>query len=234
MTIHGSQTIEVNRFLFGFAMSQINSTIGHTHFVNCLEVWNEYLCSGCVDGTIRVWNENGDCVNILKGRIHSVGCLTVWNNQLCSGSHDNSIRIWNREMKCVNLLQGHEDGVRSLKVWNNLLFSGDDIGKIHIWNWTNRICISILDQHTDAVTSMLVWNNNLCSASLDETIILWTVPIWKPSSHSLFPPSARQQVVTVLMIAAKKQDGTPIHPESHLHTLPKDILFEILSYAILF
>jgi hypothetical protein len=81
---------------------------------------------------------------------------------------------------------------------------------------------------------MIVWKNTLCSASFDKAIILWTSPIWKPSTHSLFSSSARQQVVTVLMIAAKKQDGTPIHPESHLHTLPKDILFEILSYAIVF
>ena len=84
------------------------------------------------------------------------------------------------------------------------------------------------------VRDMIVWKNTLCSASYDSTIILWRGPIWKPSTHSLFPSSARQQVVTVLMIAAKKQDGTPIHPESHLHTLPKDILFEILGYVILF
>lgn len=136
--------------------------------------------------------------------------------------------------KCVNLLQRHEKIATSLRVWNNLLFSGDTEGKILIWNWTDKKCISILNQHTTGVSSMIVWKNHLCSASFDKTIILWTVPIWKPSTHSLFPSSARQQVVTVLMITAKKQDGTPIHPESHFHMLPKDILFEILSYAIVF
>ena len=194
--------------------------------MKCLEVWNEYLCSGSGDHTIRVWNANGDCVNILKGHTGTVYCMTVWNNQLCSCSFDKSIRIWNREMKCVNLLQGSEAVLTSLRVWNNLLFSGDQKGKILIWTWIDKKC--------SPVGSMIVWKNSLCSVSDDKTIILWTPPIWKPSTHSLFPPSSRQQVVTVLMIAARKQDGTPIHPESHLHTLPKDILFEILSYAIVF
>ena len=139
-------------------------------------------------------------------------------------------------MKCVNLLKQHKDGVTSLRVWNNLLFSGDWKGKILVWNWADKKCISILNQHISTVRNMIVWKNTLCSASYDKTIIVWKmrVPIWKPSTHSSFPSSARQQVVTVLMIAAKKQDGTPIHPESHLHVLPKDILFEILSYAIVY
>jgi WD40 repeat protein len=200
----------------------------------CLEVWNEYLCSGAEDTTIRVWNENGDCVNILKGHINSVYCITVWNNHLCSGSADRSVRIWNKKMECIDVLEEHEDMVTSLRVWNNNLFSGDYSGRILIWNWVDKKCISILNPHTDEVRSMIVWKNTLCSASRDSTITLWIALIWKPSTHSLFPSSARQQVVTVLMIAAKKQDGTPIHPESHLHMLPKDILFEILSFAILF
>ena len=161
--------------------------------------------------------------------------MTVWKNHLCSGSGDKSIRIWNTDMKCVNILQGHESIVLSLRVWNNSLFSGDSKGKILVWNWTDKKCISVLNQHTDRVTSMIVWNNKtLCSASDDHTIILYTPPVWKPSTHCLFPHSAKQQVMTVLMIAAKKQDGTPFHPQSHLHTLPRDILFHVLSYAIQF
>ena len=40
--------------------------------VDSFEVWNDLLCSGSRDGTIRVWNERGDCVKILKG--HSEWC----------------------------------------------------------------------------------------------------------------------------------------------------------------
>ena len=59
-------------------------------------------------------------------------------------------------------------------------------------------------------------------------------PVWRakcclsPKNHSLFPPQARKQVMTVLMMAAKRRDGTPRHPDSSFHTLPKDVLFLIL------
>src|SRR5690348_8464175 len=32
---------------------------------------------------------------------------------------------------------------------------------------------------------------------------------WTPSLHSLFPLPVKKQVMTMLMISAKKQDGTP-------------------------
>jgi hypothetical protein len=97
-------------------------------------------------------------------------------------------------------------------------------------NITSTLCIGGVNVQED----MIVWNKTLCSASNDKTIILYTPPVWSVSTHSSFPVSSRQQVVTLLMIAAKKQDGTPYHPESHFHTLPKEILFLVLSYSIQF
>src|SRR5687768_6856355 len=51
---------------------QVNSAIGHTDYVYCLEVWNEYLCScsGSID-TIRVWNENGECQHPHRTPMHN-------------------------------------------------------------------------------------------------------------------------------------------------------------------
>jgi sugar lactone lactonase YvrE len=57
---------------------------------------------------------------------------------------------------------------------------------------------------------------------------------WTPKTHSLFPLIARKKVMTVLMMAAKRQDGTPWHPESPFHSLPKDILFIILHSISLY
>jgi ankyrin repeat protein len=55
--------------------------------------------------------------------------------------------------------------------------------------------------------------------------------IWAPSIHSLFPLKFRQVVKAVLMLGAKRQDGTPYYPQTHFHKLPKDLLFLILQYA---
>jgi hypothetical protein len=54
---------------------------------------------------------------------------------------------------------------------------------------------------------------------------------WAPSIHSLFPLKFRQVVKAVLMLGAKRQDGTPYYPQTHFYKLPKDVLFIILQYA---
>jgi hypothetical protein len=54
---------------------------------------------------------------------------------------------------------------------------------------------------------------------------------WAPSIHSLFPLKFRQLVKAVLMLGAKRQDGTPYYPQTYFYKLPKDVLFLILSYA---
>jgi hypothetical protein len=55
---------------------------------------------------------------------------------------------------------------------------------------------------------------------------------WTPSTHSLFPLKFRQVVKAVLMLGAKKQDGTPYYPQTHFYKLPKDLLFIIIQYAV--
>jgi hypothetical protein len=57
------------------------------------------------------------------------------------------------------------------------------------------------------------------------------VTVWAPSIHSLFPLKFRQVVKAVLMLGAKRQDGTPYHPQTHFYKLPQDVLFHILQYA---
>jgi hypothetical protein len=58
------------------------------------------------------------------------------------------------------------------------------------------------------------------------------VRVWTPSTHSLFPLKSRQVVKAVLMLGAKRQDGTPYYPQTHFYKLPKDVLFLILQYAL--
>jgi hypothetical protein len=58
------------------------------------------------------------------------------------------------------------------------------------------------------------------------------VTVWAPSIHSLLPLKFRQVVKAVLMLGAKRQDGTPYYPQTHFYKLPKDLLFIILQYAV--
>jgi hypothetical protein len=56
--------------------------------------------------------------------------------------------------------------------------------------------------------------------------------LWTPSIHSFFPLKFRQVVKAVLMLGAKRQDGTPYYPQTHFYKLPKDVLFIILQYVV--
>src|SRR5690606_17349141 len=47
------------------------------------------------------------------------------------------------------------------------------------------------------------------------------VTVWTPSIHSLFPLKFRRLVKAVLMLGAKRQDGTPYYPQTHFYKLPK-------------
>jgi hypothetical protein len=58
------------------------------------------------------------------------------------------------------------------------------------------------------------------------------VAVWTPSTHSLFPLKFRQVAKAVLMLGAKRQDGTPYYPQTHFYKLPKDVLFLILQNAV--
>jgi hypothetical protein len=54
---------------------------------------------------------------------------------------------------------------------------------------------------------------------------------WTTSVHSLFPLKFKQVVKAVLMLGAKRQDGTPYYPQTHFYKLPKDVLLIILQYT---
>jgi ankyrin repeat protein len=54
---------------------------------------------------------------------------------------------------------------------------------------------------------------------------------WTPLIHLLFPLKFKRVVKTVLMLGAKRQDGTPYYPQTHFYKLPKDVLYHILQYA---
>lgn len=139
-----------------------------SHHEYCLEVWNDCLCAGSADHTIKVWNKKGVCAQVLKGHSGVVVCLTVWKNYLCSGSYDTTIRLWNADWNCVRILRGYSFGVIKLLGWKNHLFS-----RSTAWN-TKGECVPILKEPTGLVCCLAVWNEFLCSGSSNGTISIWT------------------------------------------------------------
>src|SRR5262245_52364750 len=59
--------------------------VGHTHIIWSLLGWKDYLFSGADDKTVRVWNESGECLQVINNfHTNRVDQLVIWNHRLCS------------------------------------------------------------------------------------------------------------------------------------------------------
>lgn len=54
---------------------------------------------------------------------------------------------------------------------------------------------------------------------------------WSTNTHKYFPPEVKRRIVTVLMMAQRKPDGTPYHLDSLFTRVPIDILYIILYFV---
>lgn len=54
---------------------------------------------------------------------------------------------------------------------------------------------------------------------------------WSTTTHKYFPLEVKRRIVTVLMMAQRKPDGTPYHLDSLFTRVPTDILYIILYFV---
>lgn len=80
---------------FDMESGQVKQYQGHTSWVLCLEVYNNWLLSGSDDMTIRIWDIT-TCkeLEVLKGHKNGVTCIAFANNELFTGSYDHQIICW--------------------------------------------------------------------------------------------------------------------------------------------
>ena len=166
---------------------------GHPDFVRALAECEGRMCSGSVDGSIRVWRldtleeervllskwgENGEGYE--SDEDDGVNSLAVREGQLISGHGSGKVRVWDvgtgerrRE------LGGHTGSVWSLCVVGSRLASGSVDRSIKVWamgqgpEWP---CERTLTGHTSGVASLAGWEGKLISGSFsswDETIRVW-------------------------------------------------------------
>ncbi|MBW4695482.1 MAG: hypothetical protein KME27_27350 [Lyngbya sp. HA4199-MV5] len=97
------------------------------------------LVSGSDDHTVRLWNDNGDCLRVLQGHTSWISAVAFSpdGNLLASGSEDQSVRLWDaRTNQCLRLLQGYNSGVWSIAFNPNgrTLVSGGQDRVVRVWN----------------------------------------------------------------------------------------------------
>jgi hypothetical protein len=143
-----------------------------------------------------------------------------------------NVMLWEEIHNCIRtndiqqlttLLSKHTINLNSF----NLSTDGDTI--LHSASKSNDVkMIDFILQRISPSTKQRMLNMKNEQGQLPSDL----VTVWTPSTHSLFPLIFKQVVKAVLMLGAKRQDGTPYYPQTHFYQLPKDLLFLILHYAV--
>ncbi|KAF9989516.1 Mitochondrial fission protein [Mortierella antarctica] len=142
-------------------------------FVGSLQFWQYALCSGTIDGVLRMWDlRTGQSHRTLVGHTGPVTSLQFDEYHVVSGSTDKSVRIWDLRTGGVQDIQQYEEPVNSLRF---------DAAKIVVGS---GVTLKVYDRvaqrhsyyagHTSAVESVRFNDSVIASGGQDSTVRLWS------------------------------------------------------------
>ncbi|MBE9039734.1 trypsin-like peptidase domain-containing protein [Oscillatoriales cyanobacterium LEGE 11467] len=136
------------------------------------------IASGSVDGTVKLWNREGELLQTLESRGDSVNSVAFSPDGkiIASGSEDGTVKLWNREGKLLATLEGHENRVNSVAFSpdGKTLVSGGVDGTVKLWNPEGEL-LQTLVGHENSVNSVAFSpdGKTIASGSEDNTVKLW-------------------------------------------------------------
>lgn len=135
---------------------------GHTGSVLALAEWNGLLASASRDTTIRVWDEDGECIHVLRGHTDHVLCLAVFGDRLASGSDDSTIRFWDFAAgECMAVLPCHT-WVTALVEFSGYLISAT-FATLTFWNARAELVRVVGLSRT--ISCLTTWNGLLVAGN---------------------------------------------------------------------
>jgi hypothetical protein len=156
---------------------------GHTDDVRAVAVCGGRVCSGSMDGWIRVWSATGEATDSdePKGMRLPEGdavlSLSAWEGRLISGNSSGKLWVWNVVTgTCDQVLDGHARAVVALAVCGSRLASGSEDQSVKVWGvgeGGRRACERTLRGHTGQVLSLAGWRGSVVSGSWDKSIRVW-------------------------------------------------------------
>ena len=169
--------------------------IGHQDKVNVVAYSpdGELILTGSSDGTLRLWNSQGEPVGQpLQGHTKSVtaAAFSPDGQLIASGSEDKTIRLWDSSGNPIGSpIVGHEDTVTAIAFSpdGQLIASSSEDGKIRLWDTNGNSIGNPFIGHEDGITAIAFHPNGqlIASASKDRTVRVWdlqgnqVVPPWR-------------------------------------------------------
>ncbi|KAG9322281.1 hypothetical protein KVV02_006704 [Mortierella alpina] len=142
-------------------------------YVGGLQFWQYALCSGTIDGAIRMWDlRSGQSHRTLAGHTGPVTSLQFDEYHVVSGSIDRSVRIWDLRTGTIQEILQYEDPVRSLQFDTSKIIIGSG-ESLKIYDRVSQQH-SYYTGHTNSVESVRFNDSLLVSGGQDSTVRLWS------------------------------------------------------------
>lgn len=94
----------------------------------------DYLFSGNNFGTIKKWNQGGECLAVMDQHAGLVSCLLMHQGDLYSCSYDNTVKRWSTGGQLLQDYRVHTKKVWRMVEWRGAVFSAASDKKVIQWN----------------------------------------------------------------------------------------------------
>ncbi|XP_020604751.1 F-box/WD repeat-containing protein 7-like [Orbicella faveolata] len=159
---------------------KVTDMVGHTHNVLSVCAYKNYIATGSLDRTIKIWGANsGALLQTFQGHTRGVWSLRFLSSSIViSGSYDKTIRLWSlRTSMCVRILISHEGPVWAIERKGDFLVSGSSDKTAKVWNIRQCKLLFSLVGHNGCV--FCVDLDDECkkafTGSGDRTVRVWEV-----------------------------------------------------------
>jgi WD40 repeat protein len=105
----------------------------------------QYIVSGSRDGTVRLWNQQGQPISELRGHENDVTSVAFSpdGQYIVSGSRDRTVRLWDKQgYRIGEPFKGHENDVTSVAFSpdGQYIVSGSRDRTVRLWDIRNYVC----------------------------------------------------------------------------------------------
>jgi len=149
--------------------------LGHTGWINCIQMEDDTIVSGSSDHTIRSWSlGTGKPKMTYMGHVGSITCLQFNDLNIVSGGVDKTIRKFDpNKGTCLLSMLGHSSYISGLQFFGYCLATCALDKMIKMWDLRTGECHRTLKGHFEGVTCIQFDDMKLISGSYDKSFKVW-------------------------------------------------------------
>lgn len=176
----------------------------HATPIQALEVNENNFYSASFDGTMVMWNGNGEAQQIVEGPHGVMGMCTISKQQVASVYLNHMLRVWNLEtgeceqyMSCAvpcgliikydaeHVLVGESAAMVNS---SNMEEQGEIFCQVHLIHWSTNQIVHSFAAHSKSITALLLGHDDtIISAAADAQIFIWKYGKNNEQSVALVP-----------------------------------------------